>query len=393
MSIFDEVITRTGTDCAKWDAISNEGKPADVLPMWVADMDFKAPQAVIDALQKRVEHGVYGYTFISDEYRQIVANWMQRRYLWAIEKDWIVPTPGVVTALKIAVNAYTNPGDAIIIQKPVYYPFDFSIEQNDRKKIENPVLFDGEQFNIDFEDFEKKVIDNNVKMYILCNPYNPIGKVWTKEELKKIGDICKKHNVIVVSDEIHSDFVFAPNIHVPFFEVDPSYKDFSIVCTAPSKTFNLAGLQASNIIIANEDLKQKFIDCKSKMGINEPNIFGLEACKAAYSKCDDWCDELVLYIKDNFDYMDMYLKEHMPKLKLIKPQGLYLGWVDFRKLGLHHEELEKFMLEKAKLWLDEGYIFGLQGAGFERFNVATPRSILKDALDRLYQALKKEGLL
>lgn len=393
MSIFDEVITRTKTDCAKWDATANEGKPADVIPMWVADMDFKAPQAVIDALQKRVEHGVYGYTFISDEYRQIVVDWMQRRHQWTIDKDWIVPTPGVVTALKIAVNAYTKEGDAIIIQKPVYYPFDFSIEQNGRTKIENPVLFNGQSFSIDFEDFEQKIIEHNVKMYILCNPYNPIGKVWTKEELKKIGDICKKHGVIVVSDEIHHDFVFAPNVHTPFFEVNPSYKDFSIICTAPSKTFNLAGLHASNIIIANEQLKQTFIDCKSKMGISDPNIFGLEACKAAYSECDAWCDELVAYVKANFDYMDTYFKEHMPKLKLIQPQGLYLGWVDFRELGLNHEELEKFMLEKAKLWLDEGYIFGMQGAGFERFNVATPRSILKKALDGLYLALEKEGML
>lgn len=390
---FDELIDRSGTDSAKWDSWKLQNKPKDVLPLWVADMDFKAPQAVLDALIKRVEHGVFGYTFISDSYLQAVVNWMNRRHHWEIQPDWIVSVPGVVTALKIAVNAFSEVGDAVLIQKPVYYPFDIVIEENGRKKVENAVTFNGKSFEINFEDFENKIIDNKVKMFILCNPFNPIGKVFTKEELRKIGNICKKHNVIVVSDEIHHDFVFGKRKHIPFFEVDPSFKEFSIICTAPSKTFNLAGLQVSNIIIADQLMKEKYKRCSNKYGIHEPNVLGLLACKVAYEECDDWVDAVSKYIQDNHAFMDTFFKTRLPKIKVIEPEGLYLAWVDFSALGMDHEELEKFMLNNAKLWLDEGYIFGMQGAGYERFNVATPRATLKEALKRLEYALEEANLL
>lgn len=390
---FDEVVDRNGSHCVKWDAWKSQGKPEGLLPLWVADMDFKAPQPVIDALEQRALHGIYGYTMVDDGYFEAVAGWMERRHHWTIQKEWIVPTPGVVTALKIAVNAFTKPGEAVIIQKPVYYPFDFSIEQNGRKKIENEVVLKDGKFSIDYDSFEKQIIENDVKMYILCNPYNPIGKVWTKEELKKVGDICKKHNVIVVSDEIHHDFVFKNHTHIPFYEVDPSYQDFSIICSAPSKTFNLAGLQTSNIIIANETLRERFVNWKTNQGIGDPNIFGLIACKEAYTNCDDWCDQMLAYVQGNYDYMDQFLKTRLPMLKLMEPEGLYLAWVDFRALNLEEKQLETFMLEKAKLWLDEGYIFGKQGAGFERFNMATPRSLIKEALERLEKALNEEKMI
>ncbi|MFV0393610.1 MAG: MalY/PatB family protein, partial [Coprobacillaceae bacterium] len=384
---------RVGTDSAKWDAWKEMNKPEGVLPLWVADMDFKAPQPVLDALIKRVEHGVFGYTTVSDDYRKAVMHWMKSRHDWEIQPEWIVPASGVVAALKIAVNAYTEEGDAIIIQKPVYYPFDASIEDNNRKVIENPMVFNGKGFSVDFEDFENKIIDNQVKVFILCNPYNPIGKVFTREELQKLGDICKKHNVLVISDEIHQDFVFGNRKHIPFYEVDPSFKEFSIICTAPSKTFNLAGLQDSNIIIANEKLREAFSTFANKAGFHSPNPLALLACKVAYNECADWCDAMLAYVEENYKYMDNFFKTRMPQIKLVEPEGLYLAWVDFSALGMNHEELEDFMLNKAKLWLDEGYIFGMQGAGFERFNVATPRATLKEALERLEKAMKEEKLL
>lgn len=383
---FDEIIERRGTNCAKWDAAVAKGLDPEVIAMWVADMDFKVLPEITNALTDRLAHPIYGYSMSQKDYKPTVCQWMKTRHDWDIEEDWIVMTPGVVTALKLAVNAYTEPGDAVIIQKPVYYPFDSSIELNGRKKIENPIIFKGDHYEIDFADFEQKIIDNNVKLYILCNPYNPIGKVWTKEELKTIGDICKKHGVIVVSDEIHNDFIYDGYKHIPFYNVDESYKDFSIVCTAPSKTFNLAGMQTSNIIIANPEMREKFVATKSKCGVNDANFLGQIACKAAYQYGAKWVDELVAYLDGNLKFMTEYFAEHLPEVKVIQPQGLYLVWVDFHGLGMNHEELEKFMLEEAKVWLDEGYIFGMDGACFERFNIATPRSILEEALKRICQA-------
>ena len=383
---FDEIIERKGTSCAKWDAITARGYDPETVAMWVADMDFKVLPEITEAVMERLSHPIYGYSMPHADYKSTVCEWMKKRHDWDIEEDWIVMTPGVVTALKLAVNAYTNEGDAVIIQKPVYYPFDSSVELNGRIKIENPTIFKGDHYEIDFADFEQKIIDNNVKLYILCNPYNPIGKVWTKEELKTIGDICKKHGVIVVSDEIHNDFIYEGYKHIPFYAVDESYKDFSIVCTAPSKTFNLAGMQTSNIIIANEEMRKKFVETKTRCGVTDANFLGQIACKAAYKHGSQWVDELVAYLQDNLKFMTDYFAQHLPQVKVIQPQGLYLVWVDFSALGMNHEELEKFMLEEAKVWLDEGYIFGTGGECFERFNIATPRSILEDALKRICDA-------
>lgn len=385
---FDEMVNRFDTDSIKWDLLKEKEHGEEIIPMWVADMDFKVLPEVRMALEKRLSHEIYGYSLIGDDYLDAVVNWMKTRHDWKIEKDWIVTTPGVVSALAIAVNSFTQKGDAVIIQKPVYYPFDRVISMNDRVIIENPTKFCEDHYEIDFEDFEKKIIENNVKMYILCNPYNPIGKVWTYDELKRIGDICKKHNVIVAADEIHHDFVYEGYKHIPFYEVDPSYKEFSIVCTAPSKTFNLAGMQTSNIIIANEEMRQKFNDTKTASGVNDASFLGRLACQTAYTYGAKWVDELIAYLKGNLDFMTAYLEENLPQVKVIQPQGLYLVWVDFRSLGMSHEDLEKFMLEKAKVWLDEGYIFGNGGAGFERFNIAMPRALLEKALKQIVEAVK-----
>lgn len=389
---FDKVIERRGTNSAKYDG--DKAKDSKMIPMWVADMDFETLPEVKEALVKRAEHGVFGYATLTESYYQSVIQWMERRHQFHIEKDWIVATPGVVTALKLAVRAFTKENDKVMIMKPVYYPFDFSIDLNHRMIIECPLLFDGENYTCDFDLFERNIVENDVKMFILCNPHNPIGKVWKKDELYQIGMICKKHDVIVVSDEIHMDFVYGDTKHVPFYEVDDSFKEMSIICTAPSKTFNLAALQTSNIIIKNEELRERYIQEKNASGVNDPNIFGLDACEAAYTYGDQWVDELVAYLQGNIDYMISFFEENMPEIKVIKPEGLYLIWVDMRSLHLSDEELETLMLEKAHLWLDEGYIFGTGGSGFERFNVACPRSILKKALNQLKDAVdenKKEN--
>ncbi|MGN1182166.1 MAG: MalY/PatB family protein [Faecalibacillus sp.] len=318
-----------------------------------------------------------------------VISWMKRRHDFCVEKDWIVPTPGVVSAIKICVNAFTHKEDAIIINKPVYYPFDASIVLNDRKVVENPMIYKDGHYIMDYELFEQSIIDHQVKMFILCNPYNPIGKVWKQEELQKIGDICQKHHVMVIADEIHQDFVYRDHTHIPFYNVDETFKNFSIILTAPSKTFNLAGLQTSNIIIANEELRTKYKDTMVRCGISEPHFLGAIACETAYNECELWVDEMLEYVYDNFMYFDEFLKSNLPHIHLIEPEGLYLAWVDFRECGFNKDELEKIMVEKAGLWLDEGYIFGTGGEGFERFNLAVPRTILEDACQRLLKAFQK----
>ncbi|MEG0275565.1 MAG: MalY/PatB family protein [Coprobacillus sp.] len=384
---FDKVINRKGTNSSKFELNHQDDK--DLIPMWVADMDFETLPEIKEALIKRAEHGIFGYAMITDAYCQTVIGWMKRRHHFDVQSDWIVTTPGIVTALKVSVRAYTCKDDAIMIMKPVYYPFDFSIELNERKIIECPLDFDGIEYTCNYELFEKNIIENNVKMFILCNPHNPIGKVWTKQELLQIGNICKKHHVIVVSDEIHMDFVYKNNQHIPFYNVDESFKDFTIICTAPSKTFNLAALHTSNIIIANKELREIFIKEKNASGIGDPNIFGLDACIAAYTYGDKWVDELVEYLQGNIDFMINFFKERLPNIKVIQPQGLYLIWVDMRALNLNKDELEDLMLHKAHLYLDEGYIFGTGGEGFERFNVACPRVVLEKALLQLEKAIKE----
>lgn len=306
---FDEIIDRKHTGSIKWDTMKENGIDEEVIPLWVADMDFKVLPEISDALIKRAMHPIYGYSMITDEYYEAVIHWMKTRHDLFLEKEWIVTTPGVVTALKFAIQAYTKEKDSILINKPVYHPFDASICCNNRKVIENQMILKDGTYQIDYEDFENKIIEHDVKMFILCNPYNPIGKVWTKEELRKIGELCKKYNVIVVVDEIHQDFVYEGYTHIPFFNVEDSFKDFSIICTAPSKTFNLAAMQTSNIFIANKQLRDQFLEVKDKNGIMEPNVFGMTACQAAYTYGAKWVDELLVYLQQNIEYLISFLKQ------------------------------------------------------------------------------------
>lgn len=385
---FDERIDRKNTSCIKYDFTVQRGKPEGILPLWVADMDFKAPQPVLDALKARVEHGIFGYSEGKEEYFEAVQDWMKRRHGWSVERNWLVKTPGVVFALAMAVKAYTKPGDGVMIQQPVYYPFSEVVEDNGRKIVDN-TLYLGEDgiYHMDLEDFEKKAVENQVKLYFLCSPHNPVGRVWTREELTQLGEICERLDIIVVSDEIHQDFIFKGE-HQVFAAINENLKNRTITCTAPSKTFNVAGLQISNIFISNPELKHKFKKEIAAAGYSQLNALGLTACEAAYRYGEDWHDQLMEYLKENIRLVRTFLEDNLPEIKLIEPDGTYLIWLDFRALGLSEQEREELIVKKAGLWLDSGAMFGSIGEGFERINIACPRSIIMEALSKLKIAVK-----
>ncbi len=387
---FDEVIERKNTDCLKYDFAVKRGKPENVLPLWVADMDFKTSSIILDKIKERVEHGIFGYTEIGESYFDSVYEWFKKRHNWEISRKWLVKTPGVVFALAMAVKAYTEKDDRILIQQPVYYPFSEVIADNGRNIVSNDLVYrnDG-KYHIDFEDFENKIIQNNVKLFILCSPHNPVGRVWKREELIKMGEICLKHNVIVVSDEIHSDFVFGDNKHFVFAGLKKEFEDISVICTSPAKTFNLAGLQISNIFIPNSNLRYKFKKEIYGAGYSQLNTIGLTACEAAYRYGGVWYEKMLEYVGKNILFVKEYLQSELPQIKMIDIEGTYLVWLDFKELGLSEKERENLIVNKAGLWLDSGAIFGKCGEGFERINVACPKITLKKALDKLKTAVKR----
>lgn len=385
---FDEIVQRRGTDCLKYDFAKRRGKPADVLPLWVADMDFKTSSYVEDALIERAEHGIFGYSDTQKVYFNAVAGWMERHHHWKIKEDWLIKTPGVVFALAMAVKAFTKAGDSILIQQPVYYPFSEVIRDNDRVIVSNDlILGDDNRYHIDLADFEKQIVEHDVKLFLLCNPHNPSGRVFTKEELAAMGDICVKHGVTVVSDEIHNDFVYPGYEHTVFATVDPRFAEFTVTCTAPSKTFNLAGLQISNIFIPNEKLRKAFQTEIDKTGYDEPNALGIVACEAAYRAGEDWLDQLRAYLLKNLNFLRNFLQEKIPQIHLVEPEGTYLVWLDCSELGITGEELDQFIVDKAGLWLDGGSMFGPSGAAFQRVNIACPQATLELALNKLKAAV------
>ena len=384
---FDKIIDRRNTRCLKYDFAVERNMPADVLPLWVADMDFETSSYIEDAIIERAKHAIYGYSEVKTPYFDILKKWMQKHHDWDIQRKWLVKTPGVVFALAMAVKAYTEPGDAVLIQQPVYYPFSEVIKDNGRNVVSNTLyLGEDNRYHMDYEDFEKKIIENDVKLFLLCNPHNPVGRVWTKEELEKVGDICLKHNVLVVSDEIHADFVFKGK-HQVFAAIKKEYEDITMTCTAPSKTFNLAGLALSNIFIPNRKLKHRFKAELSAAGTNLLGVMGLVACQTAYEKGEEWYCAMKSYVQANIEFTKQYVQEKLPGVKMIDHEGTYLVWLDFRDTGLNVDELEDLIIHKAKLWLDSGKIFGKSGEGFQRINVACPRSTVKEALDRIRAAL------
>ena len=386
---FSQVIERNNTLSIKYDFAKERKKPSDLLSLWVADMDFPVAQEIKDALIERCNHGIFGYSEVKTPYYEVIAKWYQEKFNWTTKKQWLVKTPGVVAAIANAIRAFTNIGDAVLIQKPVYYPFFLTIEDNQRKVVNNSLVYKNGRYEMDFVDFEEKIISHKVKLFVLCSPHNPVGRVWNKEELVKIGDICLKHKVIVVADEIHADFVYRGHQHQVFANLKTDYQEITVTCTAPSKTFNIAGLQVSNIFIANENLRKKFKQELKKTANADINVMGLIACQAAYSQGEDWLRQVKIYIAENLEYVKNFLRDNLPQVKLVEPEGTYLLWLDFRELNLTEEELEDLIINKAKLWLDGGTMFGAEGVGFQRINIACPQKILIQAFTQLKEALKQ----
>lgn len=386
---FDVLVDRKNTDCLKYDFAARRGKPEDVMPLWVADMDFKTSSLVLDEIHRRVDHGIFGYTETGDKYFDAVSGWLYTHHNMEIKQNWLVKTPGVVFALAMAVKAFTDVDDVVLIQQPVYYPFTEVIIDNGRTVVSNDLILESDgKYHIDFQDFENKIKNYGVKLFFLCSPHNPVGRVWTKDELKRIAYICVKYGVVVVSDEIHEDFTFDGYTHTPLVNADEKIRELCITATSPAKTFNLAGLQISNIIISNAKLRHAFKKQMDAAGYSQLNTMGIVACEAAYTYGGEWYHALIKYLNDNLNFVRDYIAKEIPQIKLIEPEGTYLIWLDFRQLGLCETKLEDLIVNKAKLWLDSGAIFGKVGEGFERINIATNRSILKEAFDRIRDAVK-----
>lgn len=386
-SRFDRVIDRHNTDSIKYDFARRFGKPADILPLWVADMDFQAPEQVIACLEQRCRHGIFGYSDKKEEYFQAVAGWMEDSFRWQVKPEWLVKTSGVVHAICSAIRALTDPGDAVLIQQPVYHPFPEIIKNNRRKLVVNQLQYREGRYSIDWEDFSEKVVRQQVRMFILCSPHNPVGRVWTADELKRMGDICRKNNVIVIADEIHADFVYRQHKHQVFANLQPEFADMTVTCTAPTKTFNLAGLQIANIFITDSRLRGRFKREIAAAGTNHVGIMGLDACQAAYNSGRAWLDDLLVYLQGNIKLLSDYIKSELPLVSLVDIEGTYLAWLDFHRTGLDDAELDRRLVEKGRLWLDPGTRFGAGGESFQRMNIACPSSVLKEALDRLSIAL------
>ncbi len=390
---FDTVVERRNTYSLKYDFAKRRNMPEDLLPLWVADMDFKVSSYIQEAIQKQTEHGIFGYSEVQEEYFEAVRKWMKRHHDWKVDSKWLIKTPGIVYALAMAVQAFTEEGDGVLIQQPVYYPFSEVIIDNGRNPVSNTLVQDEfGRYGIDFEDFEKKIVTEKIKLFFLCNPHNPVGRVWSEEELKRLGDICYKYHVVVVSDEIHADFVFRGKHHV-FAKLKKEYEEISVVAASPSKTFNIAGLQVSNIFILNQELRRKFIKRIDASGYSQLNVMGLVATKAAYEHGDEWYEAMHNYVSENIAYTKKFIEEKLPDITIVETEGTYLMWLDFRKLGLSESELEDLIVKKAKLWLDSGRIFGTAGKGFQRINVACPRKTLTEALTRLEVAVKNDKIV
>lgn len=396
---FDKEIDRFDTSCLKWEFEFIDEQPVQsdrahskygddrLLPLWVADMDFESPPEVIEALQARAAHGVFGYCVPDDDYYTAVEEWMARRYGRIIKRDWIAITSGVVNALYLLVQTFTEPGDKVLIQPPVYHPFFSAIEDNGRVVARNPLKRVGGSYEMDFDDLAQKAADPAVKMAILCSPHNPIGRVWAPEELLRFGQICRDNGVLVVSDEIHADLILSGHTFTPFDSVHADFAADSIICTAPSKTFNLAGLKLSNIILPNEEQREQFAQTLNRCGIWGTNAFGLAAAESAYRYGEAWLADVMAYIEDNYHFLRTFIDEHLPQLTVTPLEGTYLAWIDFGALGMEPAERTNFLMEEVGIWLNSGEIFGEEGADFERINIACTRAILEEALARLKTAV------
>lgn len=386
---FDIPIDRLGTDSLKFDRAEMFGRSSDLLSLWVADMDFRTPDEVVDAIVQRANHGIFGYTDPGDDYYQAVSEWMRTRHNWEANPKDILVTPGVVFALAVAVRAYTQPGDAVLYMPPVYYPFAGVIEENGRTLAEVPLVYGEEdgRYAIDFEQFERVAEESGAKLLLFCSPHNPVGRVWRREELERLARICLECGITIVSDEIHEDFIRPGHAHIPTASLSPEVADITVTLTSASKTFNLAGLQVANAIISNAGLRRAFATALGITGYSQANTLGIVATKAAYEHGASWLDQLNAYLEGNWSLLASFLDERIPELKLVEAEGTYLAWIDCRALGFDDEQLKRFILDEAKLWLDQGDIFGKPGSGFIRVNIATQRAYLRRALEQLAAAV------
>lgn len=384
---FDAFIDRRGTDCVKYDCAKKFGKPDNLMGFWVADMDFKSPSCVQETLRGVAEHGVFGYSESGERYFNAVATWMRERHDFEVKKEWLVKTSGVVFALAQIVRAFTRPGDAVMIQQPVYPPFMRVIEKNGRRIVSSDLVPDASGvYQIDFDDFEAKIVKEQVKLFLMCSPHNPVGRVWTKEELTRLGEICLKHKVLIAADEIHHDFSYANN-HTVFQTLAPEFAQNCVTCTAPSKTFNTAGLQASNLFVANPTLRKLLEDELDACGCDELNQSGLAATRAAYEGGGEWYEAMLRYVEGNFDLAVEYINNEIPQVSAVKSQGTYLLWVDFRATGWEEKKIEDVLTNVAGVWLNNGSMFGPAGRGYQRMNLACSRDYLRKGLEKMRGAM------
>ena len=388
---FDRVIERRGTNCSKWDTDPRTIEGVDYpvgspLPLWIADMDFEVAPEITRALTERARHGIFGYTIIPDSCYDAIIDWEARRHGWRIEREWIQFAPGAVPAAHMAVQAFCQPGDRVIIQQPVYYPFFRTVLDNGAQIANNPLVLRNGRYEIDFEGFERQARDPRTTLFILCSPHNPVGRVWSREDLERLGDICARNGVRVFADELHCDILMPGCKHHPFGNVDAVCRDNSMTVIAPSKTFNLAGLQATVVITPNPRMRLLYENVLARNSIPRPNLFAITGLEAAYKHGERWLDELLVYIKGNYDFLVSYLEERLPRVRVMPLEGTFLAWMDFNALEPDPYLLQKRMLTEANVWLDEGWVFGPEGNGFERLVLACPRSILKEALDRIVRA-------
>lgn len=383
---FDKRIDRTNTASYKWDQSEKLFGRSDILPLWVADMDFEAPKEVVEAITRRAEQGIYGYTIRTKGFYDAIIGWLSKRHGWNIKQDWITSSPGVVPALSILVQEFTEPGDSVILQSPVYYPFYDLIKMNGRTVVDNALILEKGQYSIDFELLEQQAKEG-AKLLLLCSPHNPGGRVWKREELERIGEICAKYNVLVVADEIHHDLVFSGHKHIPFASLSEACAQSSVTCIAPSKTFNLAGLQAASVIIPNEEIRRKYNAKLKTLSLHMESYFGLTAIESSYTHGEQWLDQLLSYLEGNLNYLLEYAENHLPDVKVMKPDGTYLVWMDCTAISDKPQELKQLMFDKAGIAFSEGSVFGSQGAGYLRINIACPRSILAEALDKFASAV------
>ena len=380
---FDEIGPRRGTNSYKWDTAKEE----NVLPMWVADMDFRAAPVIVEALRRRVEHGIFGYARVPNTYYEAVINWFDRRHTWQIEKEWIIYTTGVVPALSAIIKALTSPQDKVLVQTPVYNCFFSSIRNNGCEVVTNPLIYRDGTYQIDFDDLEKKAVDPSVKLLLLCNPHNPVGRVWTKQELNRIGEICLRNDVWVIADEIHCELVYPGYTYIPFASISPEFLMRSVTCVSPSKAFNLAGLQIANIVCADADLRIKIDKAININEVCDVNPFGIEALIAAYNEGKEWLEELKHYLWENYNYLKAYFSENLPQFPVTMLEGTYLVWVDCSVLKRSSIEIVHTLLYKEKLQVNNGSLYGKDGEGFIRINIACPRQVLIDGLNRLKRVL------